>query len=106
MKTITRAQEIQSHESREIELYTENTEAFFKAIENQVVKFSKAGTFTLDKGIKGAMHTINRAAKQYVLEFGCIHDKWNHMFSKKDREVAAENIVRSIRDEFKLGNYS
>jgi len=92
-------------ESRELELYIDNTEHLHSAIVKLVTgKWSK-GVFDLDKGIKGAMYTVNRGAKEYCREFGCFNDSWNKMFTMKDRELCAESLVRGIIEECKIGNY-
>jgi len=97
--------ENQSIESRELELYIANEQAWIERIQTMAVKRLKTGTFDLTMGIKGAMHTVNLAAKDYKLHFGSMTDKWSDMFPKKDREQAAENLLIGIVAEFKLGNF-
>ena len=94
-----------SHESRELELYIENTEAFYATLERLTAGHWNKGSFDIEKGIKGAMHTVNRAAKQYKIEFGSITDSWSTMFSASDRKATAESLVRGLVEECKLGNY-
>lgn len=92
--------------ARELELYATNVEDWIKPIIQTLSKKHRAGVFELDRAIAYIdRYCLIPAAKQYRLEFCGISDRWDAIFPKSVRLVAAESIARSWVAEFRLGNY-
>ena len=93
-------------ESRELELYVTNVESYIAPVWKTLGRHYKKGNFSYEK----ALSYIDKCAlipgaKQYTLEFGSMTTSWKEMFPKSVRNQAAESILDSILDEFRLGNF-
>lgn len=93
--------------ARELELYAINfSESHYNTVGKTLSKFYKQGTFNLDRAIAYVeRYLLVPAAKDYKLCYGSMTDRWNVMFPKPERLVAAESIARAFVSEFRLGNF-
>jgi len=93
--------------ARELELYAVNfSESHYNTVGKTLSKFYKQGTFSLDRAIAYVeRYLLVPAAKDYNKCYGSMFVKWNTMFPKAERLVAAESIARSFVSEFRLGNF-
>jgi hypothetical protein len=93
-------------EARELELYATNVECWIKPVIKTLSKKWKAGVFDYGRAVAYVdRYCLVPAAKQYKLENGSMATPWHQMFDKPTRTMAAESIVTSWVDEFKLGNF-
>lgn len=89
------------HAARELELHIDNTQAYYKmkiAIFTNYAKKSDADKFEMDKGIKGFLPLVARAAKDYVRQYGSMGDKWQTQFSVATRKIVAEHFAKESRE--------
>ena len=93
--------------ARELQLYACNfSESHYNTVGSTLSKFYKQGTFSLDRAIAYVdRYLVTPAAKDYNLCNGSMSVKWSTVFPKAERIHAAESIVRSFVDEFRLGNF-
>ena len=95
-----------SDAARELQLYTDNTEAYIRPAWVTLGKFHKRGTFNLDRAIAYLeRYVLTPAAKQYNREHGSMSTSWHAIFPKAVRLEAAEAIAAGMVAEFRLGNY-
>jgi hypothetical protein len=92
--------------SRELQLYACNfSSAHYNMVGKTLSKFYKQGTYSHDRAIAYIdRYLLIPAAKDYKLTCGSMYDKWNAMFPKAERMLAAESIAHEFVSEFKLGN--
>ena len=92
--------------ARELELYATNVECWLAPVIKTLSKKHKAGVFEFGRAIDYVdRYCLVPAAKQYKLEFGGMGDRWQDLFTKATRQLAAQSIVESWVAEFRLGNY-
>ncbi len=80
---------MESHEARELQLYIDNTEAYYKE------------TFIFDKAAKGFQGLILTAAKSYVREHGSMGDKWSNVFGVIARKHVADQFSKEFLDWYR-----
>ena len=90
-------------ESRELALYTINTGELYRgqaqAIIANLAKKMRQDKFDKSLAIKAFEYLAEAGAKMYVKEFGSPDSKWNVMFVKSDRTLAAEEILEHYMEE-------
>ena len=92
--------------ARELQLYAENVDAWMSPIMRTLSRKHRAGVFEFGRAVDYVdRYCLTPAAKQYLLEFCGMRDRWSDVFPKHVRQAAAESMVRGAVAEFKLGNY-
>jgi hypothetical protein len=94
--------------AHELELYATNTQAYIAPAIRTLSRIWRKdrAAFSLDRAIAYIdRYCLVPAAKQYRLEYGSMTVRWDSMFPKPTRLVAAESIARSWIAEFRLGNF-
>jgi len=93
--------------SRELQLYACNFSAsHYNTTGKTLSKFYKQGVYSHDRAIAYIdRYLLIPAAKDYKLTYGSMRDKWNTLFPKIERMLAAECIAHAFVSEFKLGNF-
>lgn len=98
-----------SDEARELHLYANNTHSVYQQAHLPVIKNLqkkwKAGTYNHDLAVKGMRHAVDAAAKSYAKEHGSPGTPWHALFSTKDRNAVARELVTEFENEVKLGNF-
>jgi hypothetical protein len=96
--------------ARELSLYIDNEYSLVgapnsqgKAIEKNLLRKLKAGTFDLKLSEQAYMYLVETGAKKYAKEFASAQD-WNKIFSKATRELVAYELASTFYEEYKLGN--
>ena len=95
---------MESHEARELQLYIDNTQAYYKqkiAIFTNYAKKKDKGTFVFDKAPQGFKGLLVTAAKSYVREHGSMHDKWQNIFGMIARKHVADAFSREFLDWYR-----
>jgi len=95
-----------STEATELELYFQNEEWLIKPATIAIGKaFRHRETFSYERALRHLERRCIDAAKQYTREHGSITDRWSALFPLSARKAAAESILESMLDEFRLGNF-
>lgn len=86
-------------EEREIFLYADNTYKVYRIIEvlinNYARKLAK-GNLDATKAVKGFIHPVEAAVKEYAREFG---GRWYDLLTVAERERVARALLVSYSDE-------
>lgn len=96
--------------ARELSLYIENEYALVgapnsqgQAIEKNLLKKIKNGTFDLALSEKAWMYLMETGAKKYSKEFGDGEAGWARMFNKPTRELVAHEFATTFAQEHGAG---
>lgn len=106
--TLTNNSTMSDTAARELELYATNIRAYIHPAVRTLSRTWRRdrANFSLDRAITYIdRYCLVPAAKQYKLEHGSMTVRWDSMFPRATRLVAAESIARHWIDEFKLGNF-
>lgn len=99
----------QTHESRELELYTTNDSDLYRQrqlpIQKNLTKKYEKGTYDHVKAVTLWMYLIDDGAKKYCKEFG-LTKKWFAIFTKEIRLETAQVLADHYLAEMKLGNFT
>ncbi len=88
-----------SAETRELVLYVDNTEAYYKQklyIFKALAKKKDKDRYIHEKAPKAFSSLLATAAKSYVREHGSMGDKWNSVFSVICRKHAADALAEQF----------
>ncbi len=88
-----------SHEARELVLWVENTERFWRqmmAIFHLLAKKRDKEIYDPRKAPKAFVGLLEAAAKDYIREFGSPRDQWFKLFTPIDRREAAQELVETF----------
>lgn len=94
------------HGARELSLWIDNVSALNKAkIESFFANLTRkkaAGNYDKNKAPQLFMYLVERAAKDYVKEFG--GGPWHKQFDKETRMSVAKDLVGEFETEYEYGN--
>jgi hypothetical protein len=89
------------HAARELELYIDNTEAFYNqkiAVFRNLAKKKDRGKYSPDLAPKAFAYTTRLGAQNYRREHGSVTDSWFRMFTVETRRAVAESFVQEFLD--------
>ena len=76
--------------------------AFFEPMaRNLTRRFRRGEPLDFELAIRGFMHGVNGAAREYNREHGSMRQAWHKLFPISDRRVVAERLARYAIDEIK-----
>ena len=95
--------------AHELELYIVNDGQIYERslmpIYKNLATKKARGEYVHDLAIKAFMYTVNEGAKRYTREYSAMTDKWDRLFSMKERLEVAEALARYFETEWKLGQF-
>lgn len=92
-------------EVRELVLYAETNDGrAWNELGRHLSKFHRQGRWDRNLAMRSVSRFVDDQAKAYASEYGQPGD-WNQIFSVRDRQMAAEEILDGFESEFEIGNY-